>query len=408
MERGCVEDQPQHTRKHWRFELSKNLSVRHLLRLVEETQPRSGKSGHYEPKQGLLWPVLESKTTPMFFCIPVKFVPLRARWPLLLAGLLAGCGPEEITTYRVPKERAPVRRVAEPSENSPRPQLRWKLPAGWEELPPSEIRVGNFQVSGADGAKAQITIIPLPGAAGRELDNVNRWRGQVGLGPVAQEELAGQSTPVEVGGQPARLYDLAGTPPEEKEKGRILAVIFQRGDLSWFFKMTGPDALVQQQKTAFTVFLKTISFEDGTEHAAEAGNVKPPADPGQPAWKVPGGWQEQPAGPMQSAKFTVPGNAEVSVSVFPGDVGGVPANVNRWRGQLGLPPADAAELLKIITPLDLGGVSATLVDMTNKPRRMVGVIVPRGGQTWFFKLLGDEAAVAGAKDALVEFVKSAK
>ena len=27
------------------------------------------------------------------------------------------------------------------------------------------------------------------------------------------------------------------------------------------------------------------------------------------------------------------------------------------------------------------------------PSRLVGVIVPRGGQTWFYKLMGDERAV---------------
>lgn len=338
----------------------------------------------------------------------MKLFPCRASWSLLLALLLVGCGSEEIKAYRVPKEREPVRRVAEPSGHPTRPHLHWKLPAGWEELPPSEIRVGNFQVAGADGAKAQITIIPLPGAAGRELDNVNRWRGQVGLEPVTQQDLVGLSSPVEVAGQPSRLYDLAGTPPEQKEKIRILGVIFQRGDVSWFFKMTGPDALVQREKPALTAFLKTIVFDDGAESHAETAEANPPADPGKPAWKVPAGWQEQPAGPMQSAKFTVPGNAEVSVSAFPGDVGGALANVNRWRGQLGLPPVDAAELPKISARLDLGGAAAMLVDMTNQQRRMVGVIAPRGGQTWFFKLLGDEPAVAAAKDAFVGFVESAK
>ena len=31
------------------------------------------------------------------------------------------------------------------------------------------------------------------------------------------------------------------------------------------------------------------------------------------------------------------GSPTVTVSMFPGDVGGVLANVNRWRGQLGQP-----------------------------------------------------------------------
>jgi cysteinyl-tRNA synthetase len=36
--------------------------------------------------------------------------------------------------------------------------------------------------------------------------------------------------------------------------------------------------------------------------------------------------------------------AEVAVTVFPGTVGGLTANVNRWRGQIGLPPASEADI----------------------------------------------------------------
>ena len=34
--------------------------------------------------------------------------------------------------------------------------------------------------------------------------------------------------------------------------------------------------------------------------------------------------------------------ADVTVSIFPNDTGGVVANVNRWRTQVGLPETDEA------------------------------------------------------------------
>jgi hypothetical protein len=220
-------------------------------------------------------------------------------------------------------------------------------------LPPGEIRLGDFRVHGADGARAEITIVPLPGLAGREVDNVNRWRGQVGLGPITEEQLVAQSEPVEISDRSSCLYDMAGASADGAET-RILAVIRRRGETAWFFKMIGDDALVQ------------------------------------------------------SGKFALAGNTEVTVSAFPGDVGGTLANVNRWRGQLGCAPVEAAELPKFITSLDLRGAAATLVDITseNKQKRMMAIIAPRDGQTWFFKLLGDEPAVTDAKDAFVQFVKS--
>ena len=44
--------------------------------------------------------------------------------------------------------------------------------------------------------------------------------------------------------------------------------------------------------------------------------------------------------------------------------------------------------------------------MTNNGKRLIGAIVPRGSQWFFYKLLGDEAAVAAQRDAFVAFVKS--
>jgi hypothetical protein len=44
--------------------------------------------------------------------------------------------------------------------------------------------------------------------------------------------------------------------------------------------------------------------------------------------------------------------------------------------------------------------------MSNNDKRMVGAIVPRGEQYWFYKLMGDAAAVAPEKDAFIGFAKS--
>ena len=59
-------------------------------------------------------------------------------------------------------------------------------------------------------------------------------------------------------------------------------------------------------------------------------------------------------------------------------------------------------------PGDLAGAKATLVDMTGPKQRLITIIVPRGDRTAFFKLLGDPAAVAAEKNALLEFVKGTK
>jgi hypothetical protein len=100
------------------------------------------------------------------------------------------------------------------------------------------------------------------------------------------------------------------------------------------------------------------------------------------------------------------------VSAFPGDVGGLLANVNRWRRQVGLPPMPETDVQKEVKQLDPVPGKMMLVDITgtdpknSQPARLVGIIVPQAGQTWFYKLMGDPNVVGTQKDVLVQFAKS--
>ena len=69
---------------------------------------------------------------------------------------------------------------------------------------------------------------------------------------------------------------------------------------------------------------------------------------------------------------------------------------------------DEAGLPALLAPLDLPDTKANLVDMAGSTQRMVAAIVPRGQETWFFKLLGEKEAVGTEKQGFVEFVKNAK
>ena len=43
-----------------------------------------------------------------------------------------------------------------------------------------------------------------------------------------------------------------------------------------------------------------------------------------------------------------------------------------------------------------------------KPARLIGVVLPLNGQTWFYKLMGDPDVVGRQKDAFIRFVQSAQ
>jgi hypothetical protein len=321
-----------------------------------------------------------------------------------LALALAGCGGDEIKVYKVAKDTVPV-------SDSP-PKLRWTTPVGWEEKIPSDMRVASFAIS--QGAqKADVSVVPLPGFAGGELPNVNRWRGQVGLGPVEEGELVKLAETVQLAGDSARLYDFTGKSKDTGAPTRILSAVQHRSEVAWFFKMTGDDALVQKEKPVFIEFLKTVRF------AAAGPTVLPASHPaeGKPDWQVPPGWQEVSGGEFLFAKFMIPGEGAptaVNVSRSAGQGGGLAGNANRWRGQLGLAPWTESELTAAVKSVEASGVKASMVDMSGTdarsglPARLVGMMVPLADQTWFYKLMGDPKTVAAQQEAFQKFVQSVK
>ena len=137
----------------------------------------------------------------------------------------------------------------------------------------------------------------------------------------------------------------------------------------------------------------------------------------KPTWTVPAGWQEAPLTQFLIAKYAITGaagaQAAVNVSSLANDGGGLLPNLNRWRDQLGLAHISEGDLAKLPT-IDASGVKATVADFSGvdprsgKPARLVGVVLPLGGQTWFYKLMGDASVVAQQQDALIKFVQSAK
>ena len=232
---------------------------------------------------------------------------------------------------------------------------------------------------------------------------VNMWRDQTGLAALSNDEALKQLQPVEVAGEKGSLFEVSGKRSEESF--RIVTAILHHPDGSWFFKLAGNADLVDKEKPAFMEFLKSVQIKEAAAPSAPEENA------GEFHWTVPDGWKAAPHNEMQVASFSVAGNgkgkADVFVSVFPSDTGGTLANVNRWRRQIGLGPVTQEEELgRIVSPLDPANPQAILVDMTNNDKRLVGAIVPREGRYWFYKLLGDAAAVAVEKQSFAAFAKS--
>ncbi|MCS6851121.1 MAG: hypothetical protein NZ700_08145 [Gemmataceae bacterium] len=310
----------------------------------------------------------------------------------LLLGSAVGCGEDEaIRRYSVPKPE-PMRLLGAivPHEDrvwffklvgptsivsvhratfeefvrsvgfDPPGPITWVVPPGWEKQPGSGLRYATFRIP-YKNHPLDLTVIPLGPDAGNVLENVNRWRDQIGLPAIGEEDLPMTTTSIETRGGRGILVDL-----------------------------TGPGS-------------------DGTPRG--------PSRPTPPlTFQLPEGWVEVARGPAFSvATFRIGQGgqtAEVTVTPLSGPAGGLLANVNRWRGQLQLPPTTEEELARQVEVLEVAGQKAQLVDLLGpegpERQRLIGIVVPRGGQTWFFKLKGPAELVGRQKAALQSFVQSVR
>jgi hypothetical protein len=126
-------------------------------------------------------------------------------------------------------------------------------------------------------------------------------------------------------------------------------------------------------------------------------------------WTAPASWTVKKASAMRKGSYSISGPegaGDISITAFPGDVGGNLANVNRWRGQLQLPPVTDPD--SALQPIEANGLHMLVFEGANQGSRMIGVIVPQSGATWFFKLTGPDALVAREKPVFMDFLKTVR
>ncbi len=140
-------------------------------------------------------------------------------------------------------------------------------------------------------------------------------------------------------------------------------------------------------------------------------------------WDVPAGWIDAPEVPDQlladyrfkGSNAVLPGR--LTVSKIDGDAGGIEANAMRWLQQLyvttarRLGPND-----KLSQPMSIGFANATFVELHGQyqgehiPTRMSAAIlqIPAEGggvfQTWFFKLVGDDATIEANRKGMAQMI----
>ena len=123
-------------------------------------------------------------------------------------------------------------------------------------------------------------------------------------------------------------------------------------------------------------------------------------------WTTPEGWTRETGRAMRdlSFKFGEDGEGECYLSRLPGAGGGLLANVNRWRTQMGQDDLSEEQIAELPTRA-LFGLQGTFVDVTGdfsgmgaaeakKDYRLLGVILTSEAGAVFVKLTGPATLVA--------------
>jgi hypothetical protein len=145
-------------------------------------------------------------------------------------------------------------------------------PDGWQPGRLNSFRKAAFVVKGP-GQQAEITVMDFPASGGSAmsdpLTNLNRWRDELGMQALAEEDLPGQFEAIELGGTKGNFAALF---PENDAGQATLVAMAERDGLIWFFKMKGDRDLVATQQGKFREFLKSVRFDPALESANSGGS----------------------------------------------------------------------------------------------------------------------------------------
>ena len=136
----------------------------------------------------------------------------------------------------------------------------WVTPTNWSETEPSQFSLINFEARHGDNT-ATISVTKLAKNAGL-LNNVNRWRGQLGLEKIDQAELTETTRPFEVDGNSGTYIEMSGTRDGRPAMtlGVIHSLSYRTLPEIWFYKITGNTDAVMKEKAAFEEYVRSARY----------------------------------------------------------------------------------------------------------------------------------------------------
>jgi len=173
--------------------------------------------------------------------------------------ILIGCdNNKHIQSYRTPKKdfglslQEPKPLIKESSKITN--NLTWDLPKNWVPSTGHSMRLASFDVPFSKGV-GDLSIVSLSGSSGGLLANVNRWRGQVDLGPISESDILTVSTVGESKMGAFRIFRMIN---DANPQNAIIASVLPTGDKTFFIKLTSSKKGILELQSVFEKFCSSI------------------------------------------------------------------------------------------------------------------------------------------------------
>ena len=179
---------------------------------------------------------------------------------LFLASLSCDSG-HHTRTYHLPKTKVNTFQPSTVEKVTEISSFTWEKPTSWIPNEGSSMRLASFEIPFSSGS-GDLSIMELGGDGGGLEANVNRWRGQIGLGPLTKLEIedeAGNGVSQLGNYQLFRLINL------EKKESAFLAAVFPLESRTLFIKLTASTDGILEIEKDFKDFCSSMKFENSKQ-----------------------------------------------------------------------------------------------------------------------------------------------
>ena len=316
-------------------------------------------------------------------------------------------------------EDAQIRSYEIPSEYNG-PVVTWELPDEWGENPDiSGPMAGSFHVKTELGPMGRIGVMPFRESVS-SVDVANMFAMELGQARMNEDDLTKISEIRKIEGRDFEWISL-NDQGQEGSTRKILLALFRNEGETWLFPFIAEQKLVLKESENFIQFLNSCTLRSAKDKPIIARS--PPSEnrinkpsPPRPTrdnpwtWEIPPTWQDGKASSMRIASLKVAdkngSKLDISVTTFPGDVGGLLANVNRWVGQIELSPVSQSSLEKYCTPFTIAGNSGHFIEAYGEKEAVLAGALFLEKESWFFKLLGNKSLAEKEKENFIMFLHS--